>query len=150
MENGLTIAKFLTYITLFLEKQIGERLGVNIDKLQTLKVSSSDPAKLYNWNILSQELEMLDINLLPEDKRDILQGNHNIIANLIMKMKAILHGDVDTNSLLNKSKEGNKTGENDENYNETNNQFEEEKPKVNLPKAAVDMNELNTDKNLNE
>ena len=154
MLNGLTLAKFLTYITLFLEKQIGERLGVNIDNLQTLKVSSTEQAKLYNWNILSQELEMLDVVLTPEDKRDIIQGDFQAITNILKKMKNILHGDVDTTSLLNKTKD---SKENESRITEGNSSVRklkgenEEKPKKkNIPKAAVDINDINTEKGPND
>ncbi|CAI2384566.1 unnamed protein product [Moneuplotes crassus] len=144
MLNGLTIAKFLTYITLFLEKQIGERLGVNIDKLQTLKVSSTDQAKLYNWSILSKELEMLDLFLTPEDKRDIIQGDFGAISNLLTSMKNILHGDVDTTSLVNKSRDNTKENANTTNEIQEHTQ-EEAKPQKKLPKSAVDINQIKTE-----
>jgi hypothetical protein len=147
MENGLTIAKFLTYITLFLEKQLGERLGVNIDKLQTLKVNSSNQAKLYNWNILAQELEMLDIKFSSEEKRDIIQGDHQTIIDLILRMRDVLHGDVNTTELLNKTREADKENLNAETSDE---KQEKDKPKNKIPRAAVDIDQLKTEKSLSE
>lgn len=155
MENGLTVAKFLTYITLFLEKQLGERLGVDIDKLQTLKVNSTAQAKLYNWNILAQEIEMFDIALSNDEKREIVQGDHHAIINLINRMKEILHGDVNTTALLNKSKTTNKENKLSENEGKpkaitAGNGSSVESKKNKLPKAAVDIEKLEMDKSPNE
>lgn len=148
MENGITVAKFLTYITLFLEKQLGERIGVDIDKLQTLKVNSSQQAKLYNWNVLLQEIEVFDIALSNEEKRDVVQGDHLIIIDLINRMKDILHGDVNTTSILNKSKEANK--ENDSNLSAIKAEKQTESEQKKLPKSAIDLEKLELEKNPNE
>ena len=152
MDNGLTVAKFLTYITLFLEKQLGDRIGVNIDKLQTLKVNSSSQARLYNWNILAQELEMFDIYMSNEEKRDIVQGDHQAVINLLIQMKEVLHGDVDMTMIVNKTREADK--ENDGNHigdeNPENNQNAQEVKKNKIPKAAIDINKIQTEKQPNE
>lgn len=148
MENGITVAKFLTYITLFLEKQLGERIGVDIDKLQTLKVNSSEQAKLYNWNVLLQEIEMFEIALSDEEKRDIVQGDHLIIIDLINRMKDILHGDVNTTSILNKTKDANK--ENDSNLSAIKADNKTQSAEKKLPKSAIDLEKLQTEKDPNE
>ena len=104
MENGLTVAKFLTYITLYLEKQLGERIGVDTDKMQSLKVNTSSQAKLFNWNVLAQELENLNIHLSSDEKRAIIQGDHQSIIELLERMNNVLKSDISTSILTNKSK----------------------------------------------
>ena len=104
MENGLTVAKFLTYITLYLEKQLGEKIGVDTDKMQSLKVNTSSQAKLFNWNVLAQELENLNIHLSSDEKRAIIQGDHQSIIELLERMNNVLKSDISTSILTNKSK----------------------------------------------
>ena len=111
MENGLTVAKFLTYITLYLEKQLGEKIGVDTDKMQSLKVNTSNQAKLFNWNVLAQELENLNIHLASEEKRAIIQGDHQSIVELLERMKNVLKGENSASLLTNKSKTNISTNE---------------------------------------
>jgi len=158
MENGLIAAKFLTYITLFIEKQQnGKRLGINIDKLQTLKVNSTSNAKLYNWNTLEQEIKLFDIQLTSEEKLAIVEGDHQSIISLLGKLKELLSGD--TKILSEKNSEEKQPSEKPKGISllkgipKMNNKIAKEEDKENInavPKAAVDIEEIQTEKNPNE
>ena len=150
MENGLIAAKFITYITLFLEKQLGEQIGVSIDKLQTLKVNSTNQAKLYNWNVLGQEIEILNVFLSPDQKRAIIEGDHASIIQLLMQLKDVLHGDFDLNAAA-KRKESIRND--DQNESQQIQQNEDEsivKPKPVADEAAIDIDDIKTEKSANE
>ena len=66
MHNGITVAKFLTYISLWLEKQ-GDDIGLDFDQLQKLRVLNTDKAKTYNWTILAKQLLKINIPFEQED-----------------------------------------------------------------------------------
>lgn len=153
MENGLTAAKLITYITLFLEKQMGDRIGINIDKLQTLKVNSNSQAKLYNWNILAKEIEMFGIQLTADEIRSMVEGNHESIVDLLSKLKDVLHGDVNLSALSSK-KSADESAVKVEPKAGGLKLFKLKpnvaKPANVVPKAAVDIDEIKTDKDPNE
>ena len=91
---------------------------------------------------------MLDLSISPEEKRDIIQGSHEVIIEIINRMKSLLHSDMDASQLLNKTREANKEN-NESNETAHNESTQKEEPqKKNVPKAAVDINELQTDKDL--
>jgi hypothetical protein len=133
----------------------------NIDRLQKLKVNTTDAAKLFNWNILAKEIEMLGIQISNDQKRVIIEGDFDSITDVLLQLKEVLHGDINSSVLVNKDPSNNKeTGYANIHKNEKKKkggkrkgdekENEETPPKESIPKTAIDIELLETEKNANE
>jgi hypothetical protein len=59
IENGVIVGGYFGHIAKLMVKNKQDVSGIDLDSIKSLKNSITPAAKLYNWNILLKEIEVL-------------------------------------------------------------------------------------------
>jgi hypothetical protein len=63
IENGVIVGSYFSHIAKLMVANKQDVSGIDLDSLKSLKNSITPAAKLYNWDILLKEIEVIFITL---------------------------------------------------------------------------------------
>ncbi|OMJ70384.1 hypothetical protein SteCoe_31656 [Stentor coeruleus] len=80
------LIKRLNQIKVFHKQNQLDRVSTPMPEINTLKQALTPAAKLYNWNILSQALQLFNINLDPDTKSLIIGGDREMLIEVLNQL----------------------------------------------------------------
>ncbi|OMJ86867.1 hypothetical protein SteCoe_11498 [Stentor coeruleus] len=83
-ESGHAFTKLIKRLNQLKNKL--DRLSTPLPEINTLKQALTPAAKLYNWNILSQALQLFNINLDPDTKSLIIGGDREMLIEVLNQL----------------------------------------------------------------
>ena len=95
LESGQAFVKLLKYmnqVKVTVTQNKLDRLTTPMPEVNTLKNATTPAARLYNWNVLTQALELFGIDVDADTKSLIIAGDRDMITEILKSMSAAENG----------------------------------------------------------